>query len=176
MGSGDNPGGNNGPYSWEEDNLIPPEEHWKYDADYWSDYQYKRDDFSKKKKGEEEVCKDCDQPGNTTHTVSETFNESKAVKSLAKAALKDQNVKNEYARLKKRLQEGVNPVNMSSKSTAVASDKVLIKLDAGRYLVQVSKNQVKILGICPRGNWKKVQTFKRLMNKMYDVNLQYNKK
>ena len=81
-----------------------------------------------------------------------------------------------FGRYLGRLQEGVNPVNMSSKSTAVASDKVLIKLDAGRYLVQVSKNQVKILGICPRGNWKKVQTFKRLMNKMYDVNLQYNKK
>lgn len=36
-------------FSWEEDNLIPPEERWKYDPDYWADYKYNRDDFKKKK-------------------------------------------------------------------------------------------------------------------------------
>ena len=41
---------------FEEDNLIPPEERWKYDPDYWTDYKYNRDDFKKKKKLEEEVC------------------------------------------------------------------------------------------------------------------------
>jgi hypothetical protein len=52
-----NPGDSgSGPSSWEEDNLIPPEERWKDDPDYWADYKYNREDFKKKKKLEEEVC------------------------------------------------------------------------------------------------------------------------
>ena len=35
LGAGGNPGDNgNGPSSWEEDNIIPLEERWKYDSDY----------------------------------------------------------------------------------------------------------------------------------------------
>ena len=57
LGAGGNPGDSgNGPSSWEEDNLIPPEERWKYDPDYWADYKYNPEDFKKKKKLEEEVC------------------------------------------------------------------------------------------------------------------------
>ena len=49
-------GGNNDPYSWEEDNVIPPQERWKYDPDYWTDYKYDAEYFEKKKKRQEEVC------------------------------------------------------------------------------------------------------------------------
>ena len=57
LGAGGNAGDSgNGPSSWEEDNLIPPEERWKSDPDYWADYRYNREDFKKKKKLEEEVC------------------------------------------------------------------------------------------------------------------------
>jgi hypothetical protein len=57
LSAGGNPGDSGiGPSSWEEDNLIPPEERWKDDPDYWADYKYNREDFKKKKKLEEEVC------------------------------------------------------------------------------------------------------------------------
>lgn len=42
-----------------------------------------------------------------------------------------------------------------------------------RYLVKVSGNQVTVLGISCRGNDKNIGRFERLMNKMYDVDLQY---
>ena len=47
---------------------------------------------------------------------------------------------------------------------------MLIKGDTGRYLIEISDNQVNVLGICARGNKKNV---KNLMNQMYSVNLQY---
>ena len=174
LGAGGNPGDSgNGPSSWEEDNLIPPEERWKSDPDYWADYKYNREDFKKKKKLEEEVCSISDQPQNAARTVTEKLDKSNAVKKLVKTALKDQDVLNEYTRIKKRLQEGINPVDIGKKSTPVASNKVLIKGDEGRYLVEVFENQVNVLGICARGNKKNVKSFENLMNGMYGVNLQY---
>ena len=174
LGAGGNGGGSgNGPFSWEEDNLIPPEERWKSDPDYWADYKYNREDFKKKKKLEEEVCSILDQPQNAARTVTEKLDKSNAVKKLVKTALKDQDVLNEYTRIKKRLQEGINPVDIGKKSTPVASNKVLIKGDEGRYLVEVFENQVNVLGICARGNKKNVKSFENLMNGMYGVNLQY---
>ena len=93
-----------------------------------------------------------------------------AVKKLVNTALNNQDVKKEYYRIKKRLEEGVNPVDIGKKSTPVSSNKVLIKVDEGRYLVEVSGNQVKVLGMCDRSNNKNVKT---LMNRMYDVDLKY---
>lgn len=81
--------------------------------------------------------------------------------------------KNEYGRIKKRLEEGINPVNIGKKSTPVASNKVLIKGDEGRYLVEVSGDQIKVLGMCARGNKKNVNSFQTLMNEIYGVNLKY---
>ena len=87
--------------------------------------------------------------------------------------MKNQDVKNEYGRIKKRLEEGINPVDIGKKSTPVASYKVLIKGDEGRYLVEVSGDQIKVLGMYARGNAKNVNSFKTLMNEMYGVNLKY---
>ena len=174
LNAGNNGGdGSNGPSSWEEDNLIPPEECWKSDPSYWANYKYNREDFKKKKKLEEEVCSVSDQPQNAARTVTEKFDKSNAVKNLVKTALKNQSVKKEYTRIKKRLEEGINPVDIGKKSTPVASNKVLIKGDEGRYLVEISGDQVNVLGICARGNKKNVKSFENLMNRMYDVNLQY---
>lgn len=50
----------------------------------------------------------------------------------------------------------------------MAKDKVLIKGGDGRYLVEFSGNQVNVLGICAYGNKKNVNSFERLMKKMYD--------
>ena len=152
---------------------LPPEERWKSDPDYWADYKYNREDFKKKKKLEEEVCSILDQPQNAARTVTEKLDKSNAVKKLVKTALKDQDVLNEYTRIKKRLQEGINPVDIGKKSTPVASNKVLIKGDEGRYLVEVFENQVNVLGICACSNKKNVKSFENLMNRMYGINLQY---
>ena len=135
--------------------------------------KYNREDFKKKKKLEEEVCSISDQPQNAARTVTEKLDKSNAVKKLVKTALKDQDVLNEYTRIKKRLQEGINPVDIGKRSTPVASNQVLIKGDEGRYLVEVFENQVNVLGICARGNKKNVKSFENLMNGMYGVNLQY---
>ena len=168
-GSGDDGNSGNGP----SENLIPSKERWKSDTDYWADYKYNRKDFKKKLEEEEEVCSISDQPNNAARTVTDKFDESNAVKKLVKTALKDQDVKNEYARIKKRLEDGINPIDIGKKSTAVGSNKVLIKGDEGRYLIEVSENQVNILGICARGNNKNLLRFKNLMNGMYGVNIQY---
>lgn len=72
-----------------------------------------------------------------------------AVKKLVGIALKNQDVKNEYDRIKKRLEEGINPIDIGKKSTPVASNKMLIKGDEGRYLVEVSRDQIKMLGCVP---------------------------
>ena len=87
--------------------------------------------------------------------------------------MKNQDVKNEYGRIKTRLEEGINPVDIGKNTAAVAKNKVLIKGDESHYLVEVSRNQIKVLGMCSRGNQKNVNSFKNLMNEMYGVNLQY---
>jgi hypothetical protein len=122
------------------------------------------------------LAEQCDLDKNSqdaSRTFTEKLDESSAVKKLVEIALKDQDVKNEYDRIKTSLQKGVNPTDIGPKTTAVAKDKVLIKGAHGRYLVQVSGNQVNILGMGARGNNKNMQTFRKLMNKMHDLNLQY---
>ena len=42
-----------------------------------------------------------------------------------------------------------------------------------RYLVEIFGDQTKVLGMCARGNGKNVNSFEKLMNKMYDVHFQY---
>jgi hypothetical protein len=113
-----------------------------------------------------------DYANNTPRTIHEKF-ESNVVEKLVKKALNNQDVKKEYHRIQKRIEEGVHPINIGKKYTPVASNKVLMKGDEGRYLVEVSGNQVNVLGICARGNKKNVKSFENLMNEMYDVNLQY---
>ena len=156
------------------DNFIPPEERWKSDPSYWANYKYNREDFKKKKKLEEELCSLSDQPQNAARTVTEKFDKSNAVKKLVKTALKNQNVKNEYTRIIKRLEEGVNPVNIGKKSVPVAKDIVLIKGKHGRYLVKVSGgDKVKVLGMAARGNMKNINRFQTLMKKIYGMDLKY---
>ena len=108
---------------------------------------------------------------NQNQIVTEKF-ETNAIEKLVNKALENQRVKQEYEGIKKRLQEGINPFDIGKKSTKVSSDK-LIKAKHGRYLVQISGNQVNILGIGARGNDRNMATFKDLMNRKYDVNLQY---
>lgn len=104
--------------------------------------------------------------------IDEKF-DSKAVQKLTKRALKNQRVKKEYEGIKQRLSEGANPIDIGKKSTNLPGNKVLIKGSHGRYLVENSGDQVNVLGIGARGDNQNIKTFEALMNKMYDLNLQY---
>ena len=168
MGGGDS--GDSGSDDTTTNNDIPPSDGWKTDSDYWKEYQPY---LGKNKRKLSEQCDLDENSQDAARTVTEKLDESNAVKKLVNLALRDQDVKNEYGRIKKRLQEGVNPIDIGPNTAAVANDKVLIKGAHSRYLVEVSGNEVNVLGICSRGNKKNVNSFERLMNEMYDVNLQY---
>ena len=160
-------GGLPGGGSFDDDlnnNNVPQKSEWESDPNYWDNYKYDPNLFKNKKNN-----KKCQ----LEEKVQEKFNESNAVKKLVNIALKDQDVKNEYSRIKTRLEEGINLVDIGKSTAAVAKDKVLIKGDESRYLVEVSGSQIKVLGMCSRGNKKNVKSFKNLMNEMYGVNLQY---
>ena len=109
-------------------------------------------------------------------TVNEKF-ESTAIKKLAEKALENPRLKNEYNRIKKSMENGTKPVDISRRSIVVPGSggtKVLIKCGQGRYFVDFSEDQVTILGISARSNRQDMITFKNLMNKLYDVKINYN--
>jgi hypothetical protein len=106
--------------------------------------------------------------------ITENF-ESNAVKKLVKKSINNADVKREYAKIKKQLKEGIDPVHIGSKSTKLRGNKVLIKGSHGRYLVETVGDEVHILGIGDCSN--NVVDFQKLMNNMYnnmyDTNLKY---
>ena len=104
--------------------------------------------------------------------VTERF-EASAVSKLAKNSLKDPLLKKEYARVKKSMKEGIHPINVGYNSAFVSSDKLLIKCSKGQYLVEVGDTKVDILGVVARRSDKSVKSFEKLMNKMYNLDLQY---
>jgi len=162
---GDSSGGSGSGSGSFDDNNIPPKSEWETNPKYWDNYKYDPNSFKNTKK--EEECE-------LEQKVEEEFNVSNAIEDLVATALKNQNVKNEYTRIRKRLEEGVNPVNIGKKSVPVAKDIVLIKGEHGRYLVKVSGGgKVKVLGMAARGNMKNINRFKTLMKKMYGVDLKY---
>jgi hypothetical protein len=75
------------------------------------------------------------------------------------------------AKIKKQLKNGIDPVQIESKSTKLRGNKVLIKGSHGRYLVETVGDQVNILGIGDCSN--NIVGFQKLMNDMYDANLKY---
>jgi len=104
-------------------------------------------------------------------SVSEKF-ETNAVRKLAKKSLKNPRVKREYTFVKSQLEDGIHPVNLSEKSTFVSSTKVLVKKSEGRYIVDVSDTHADILGVSSRTNERCMERFEKLMNELYDLNLQ----
>jgi len=166
LGAGANPAGAGGDSGAAEfDDKCPVPENQKSQESKTFDYDYR----SKTKKKQEDQCS-LDE--NTSNEINEKF-DSKAVKKLIKTALENQRVKQEYEGIKKRINEGVNPIDIGKKSTNLSGNKVLIKGAHGRYVVEISGDQVNVLGIGACGNYKNMKTFQKLMNEMYDLNLQY---
>ena len=103
-------------------------------------------------------------------SVTERF-ETSAVSKLAKTSLKNSQLKKEYARVKESIKEGIHPVNVGYNSAFVSSDKVLVKCSKGRGAI--FGGICEILGFVARTDEKSVNRFEKLMNKLYNLNLQY---
>ena len=113
---------------------------------------------------------------NGAFIVNEQF-ESRVIQKLAEKALSNPRLKTEYNRIKKSMENDTNPVNIGRNSIVVPGSggtKILIKYGQGRYFVDISGDQVTILGISARSNRQDMRTFKNLMNKMYNVKINYN--
>ena len=79
-----------------DDNNITPKSEWETNPEYCQNYKYNINLLKKKKNEQCELNK----------KVEEKFDESNAVKKLVRVTLKNQDVKNEYERIKKYLEEG----------------------------------------------------------------------
>ena len=166
LGAGANPAGAGGggeAAEFDDECPVPKKEQSQESKTFDYDYRSKN-----KRKSDDQ----CSLDENTPNEINEKF-DSKAVKKLIKTALENQRVKQEYEGIKKRINEGVNPIDIGKKSTNLPGNKVLIKGAHGRYVVEISGDQVNVLGIGARGNNKNMKTFQKLMNEMYDLNLQY---
>lgn len=163
MCAGANPGRGGGAAEFDDQGPVAENQKSQESKTFDSDY---RSNTKKKQKDQ------CSLDENTSNEINEKF-DSKAVKKLIKTALENQKVKQEYEGIKKRINEDVNPIDMGKKSTNLSDNKVLIKGAHGRYVVEISGDQVNVLGIGARGNYKNMKTFQKLMNEMYNLNLQY---
>ena len=166
LGAGANPpgaGGGGEAAEFDDECPVPKKEQSQESKTFDYDYRSKN-----KRKSDDQ----CSLDENTPNEINEKF-DSKAVKKLIKTALENQRVKQEYEGIKKRINEGVNPIDIGKKSTNLPGNKVLIKGAHGRYVVEISGDQVNVLGIGARGNNKNMKTFQKLMNEMYNLNLQY---
>jgi hypothetical protein len=171
LGAGANPagaGGGGGAAEFDDQCLAPKKQQQSQKSDR---NEFQSTIFNSKKKKKQEADQ-CELNENITYKINEKF-ESNAAKKLVKTALDNQLVKQEYEVIKKRLKEGVNPIDIGKKSTRISSNKVLIKGAHGRYVVAISGNQVNVLGIGARGNAKNMNNFIDLMNEKYGLNLQY---
>lgn len=86
-------------------------------------------------------------------------------------------MRKEYPRIKKRLQDGIHPLDISKKSTGTGKNYFLIKAGNGRYVVEYLETDnsriVNILGIGDRSNSANMKALKKAMKTYYDIDLQY---
>jgi len=64
-------------------------------------------------------------------------------------------------------------MDMVQKTTRVSGTKILIKVVHDRYISQLSKDQVNVLGISDCVNKTNMQTFQNLFNDLDGFNTQY---
>ena len=129
-------------------------------------------EIRKRNKKSEESQSDSDSQCEITEVI-ENF-PSNAIRKLVKDSLSNEQTSREYERLKEQIKKGVDPLDIGSKTTRVANNKILIKCKHGRYLVEKTENnQVIVLGIANRGNIKNLSRFAKLMNKEYNANIRY---
>lgn len=98
----------------------------------------------------------------------EKLSENTNGKKMVKKALRNQDVRKEYGRIKRRLEKGVDLKEITKKCPQAKNGIYLIKGDDGRYLFEFKGNDaIDILGIGYRGDTKNMNQFENLMNQMY---------
>lgn len=149
-------GGNGGKEGGSNENPQSVDNHKKAPAsqEFYRHESTWRSEKEKEKMRDPFVEKSSDDECLTTREVTESFNEHKNVKKVAEVAFKNQDVRKDVQRIKKRLEEGVDPINIGKKSTNLSGSGniVLIKVKNTRYVVRDNGGgQVEILGIGARG-------------------------
>lgn len=108
LGAGANPAGaGGGSEAAEFDDQCPVPKKEQSQESKTFDYDYRS-------KNKRKSADQCSLDENTTNEINEKF-DSKAVKKLIKTALENQRVKQEYEGIKKRINEGVNPIDIGKK-------------------------------------------------------------
>nr|QYB19007.1 hypothetical protein [Climaconeis cf. scalaris]QYB19146.1 hypothetical protein [Climaconeis cf. scalaris] len=104
LGAGANPAGaGGGAAEFDDDYTIPKKEQLQESKTFDSKYR------SKNKRKSDDQCSLDENTPNKINEINEKF-DSRAVKKLIKTALENRRVKQEYEGIKKRINEGVNPI------------------------------------------------------------------
>ena len=148
--------------------AVPDREQWDSDPE---SYRYDKNQEKKKKKDEEQCLE-------TPVIVSEDGLKSvTAVKNTAKKSFKNNDVKNEYSRFKKRLEAGIHPLDINKKSTGRGKNIYLLKGSEGRYVVEYLATDdvrvVNILGVADRNNQATLDSLEKAMLTNYGIVINY---
>lgn len=103
--------------------------------------------------------------------VTESFKSNTSLKKVTKRAFANQKVKNEYIRILKRINEGVEPINIGSKSSDLGNGITYVRGEHGRYIIKNDNGVKDVVGIAYRGSKKDMQTLAKETNKSYNVDI-----
>jgi hypothetical protein len=85
------------------------------------------------------------------------------------SALGNQDVKREYERIRKRIGEGVDPMDIGRDSTDLGDGLTYVRGRHGRYLVKNDNGVKDVVGIAYRGSRNDMKTLAKEINKSYNV-------
>lgn len=173
---GSDSGNGGGNSKGQRSQAVPDREEWDSDPD---NYRYDKNQEKKKKKDEDQ-----DQCNETPVTVYEdSLKTVKPLKRITNTALKNNRVKKEYPKIKKRLEDGIHPLDLNKKSTGVKcnipgkKNYYIIKTGSARYVLEYLETNdarvANILGIADRSNGSNLKALKNALEKEYGIELHY---
>jgi len=158
-------GAGNGGGAAEFDNNSPIPKKQQSQQSKTFDYDYRLNDLKNKKKLEDQCP--IDQP-----EVNESFKSNSSLKKVTKRALGNQDVKREHERIRKRIDEGVDPMDIGRDSTDLGDGLTYVRGRHGRYLVKNDNGVKDVVGIAYRGSRNDMKTLAKEMNKSYNVTIE----
>ena len=157
-GGGGDSGGGYADNSLENENSIPPEERWKYDSEYWTNYKYDPDDFqsdedSGESEGEGDTCGPLKPQDQTPiqgecrpRVLRDRIDEDAGLIRAAKKACKNREVEADINAMEKLIRQGNMNPGIGSKPVGEGITEFRGK-NGGRILARDSENGVvEILG------------------------------
>lgn len=160
-------GGNNGGDDWNNNNNNKNYNNQKGDGNVDDSlYVPFEDKKSKKKSNEEDQC-----PINQVE-VKESFRSHNSLRKASERALRNQDLKNEYTRIKQRVSEGVDPMKIGRGATDLGENLTYVRGRHGRYIIKDSNGVKDFVGIAYRGSKNDMRTLATAMNNIYNVNIE----